>query len=192
MLKSTSLSFLGLAVAATAAHADCAAEVKSMAAAITAAGPLRYAITDNSSGKPMAITMELVPATAMRFAWEGGEQVFTLSGGWIKVGGAWQPAPQGAVDESQAELKAPWWAQPEKLANLKCLGAQSFAGKKLPAYSFDVEAFLCARALQHLTLYKGKNNLPVAMQVLKQGQSSSGALAARIIFDKTIKIAPPQ
>ena len=180
------------AAALKQADAKCIAEMKSITDAMTAAGPQRYAIVDNGGGKPVTITLELIPGSAMHMAWDGGEQIVNLAGGWMKDGGAWKPLPAGAITEGLQELKNPWWAKPESLSNLQCLGAQAFEGQPLPANSFDLDRFLGAKALQHVTLFKGKDNLPVALSVLKEGQNRAEALVVHVTFDKAIKIEAPK
>ncbi len=180
------------AATTNAADPACLVEIKSLTDAIASAGPLRYSIVDKSAGQPMKITAELIPATAMRIAWEGGEQIFNSSGGWMKEGGTWKPLPTRDVAEAQLEFSNPWWAKPESLNNLKCLGAQDFEGAKHPAFAFDFERFLGAKAMQHMTLFKGQGNLPVAMSVLKESQTSEAALVAHLTFDKAIRIEQPK
>ncbi len=178
--------------AVSTADPACLAEMKSMGDAMTAAGPLRYAITDHSGGKTMSVTAELIPSQAMRMSWDGGEQIITGTGGWMKDNGTWKGLPAEALAEAQYEFMSPWWAVPEKLKNLRCLGEQSFEGAKHVAYAFDLERFLGAKSLQHATLFKGSDGLPVALNVSKDGEANGTGMVAHLSFDKNIKIEAPK
>lgn len=175
-----------------APDAACRAEMKIITDAVSTAGPQRYAMVDHSGSAPMNITFELVPGTAMRMAWEGGEQVITQKGGWMKGGASWSPLPPNQYAEAKLELQNPWWSDVEKLTNLQCLGAQNFESKNYKAFSFGVQPFLGAKALQHIKLYVGDDNRPVAFSDYKDGDAADKALVAHVAFDKAIKIEAPQ
>jgi hypothetical protein len=178
---------------ATAANADCAAELQAIMQSHATAGPYHVTMEQTTADKTRKIEADVILPSSFHMKMPEMETIMLKQGTWMKMGGKWQVMPGVA---SGALAKAVSTGMEKGMANVKnlqCLGTQSVEGKTYKAYDFDSSGeAMGIKATSHITLYRGDNGLPAIMIVEGEAMGHKSKTVQHVTYDPAITISPPQ
>ena len=192
-LKFLFLATTALLMAASAAQADCTAEIKAMMDAHIKAGP--YHVTMESTMGAMGTKMEgdVILPSSFHMKSDKMETVLLANGAWMKMGGKWMAMPAAMSTQVGASIKSNMDTSKMNLANVQCLGTQQVEGQSYTGYSFDSSAEVMGiKATSRITAYKSSNGLPAIMIIDGEAMGRKSKMTQHITYDPSIKISAPQ
>jgi hypothetical protein len=192
-LRFTASTVVLIFFSATAAYADCTADIRAILKSTETSPPYHVEITSTSGDSTTKMQGEVIMPHSMQMKSPEMNMVMTPNGVWMGKGEDLKKMPDALRDQMQAMIKQGISMGMSAIEAPECEGSVSFEGDDFTHYKYIAKGEMMGiKSTSNVDMYVNADNRPEWMMIDGEAMGTKSLTKQHIVYDDGIIIADPK
>jgi len=180
-------------MSATAAFADCTADIQAILKSTETSPPYHVEITSTAGGNTTKMEGQVMMPHSMQIKSTEMNMVMTPNGVWMGKGDQLKKMPDAMRDQMQAMIKQGIAVGMSAIEAPECAGSASFAGGNFTLYKYIAKGEMMGiKSTSTVEMYVNADSRPEWMVIDGEAMGTKSLTKQHIVYDDSITIADPK